>query len=100
VHDTVEHLERHLPEDKHAAHIVCSLPWAILAPPLQESILATLTHSLQVGGTLATYAYIHGRVAPRARAFRKALDKHFREVTVSPVILRNVPPAVVYHCVK
>ncbi|MCC7442079.1 MAG: methyltransferase domain-containing protein [Bdellovibrionales bacterium] len=100
VHDTVEHLERHLPEGKHAAHVVCSLPWAIFAPAMQESILGTLVRALGPGGTFATFAYQHGRVVPRGKAFRKLLDRQFREVTVSPVILRNVPPAVVYHCAK
>jgi len=78
--------------------IVSGLPWANFNPSLQESILAATAENLAEGGVFSTFAYVHALPLPRARQFAGRLRKAFKEVNVSQVIWRNLPPAVIYHC--
>ena len=80
--------------------IISGLPWAVFEPELQRRILTNAAASLRDGGTFATFAYVHGLVLPRARRFRQLLESTFREVRLSEVVWRNLPPAFVYHCRK
>jgi phospholipid N-methyltransferase len=78
--------------------IVSGLPWAIFDPKLQESILQATAEHLAPGGVFSTFAYVHALPLPRARQFACRLRSSFKEVKVSQVIWRNLPPAVIYHC--
>jgi phosphatidylethanolamine/phosphatidyl-N-methylethanolamine N-methyltransferase len=46
----------------------------------------------------STFAYLQGLVLPNARALRERLDAEFSNVTRSPIVWRNLPPAFVYVC--
>ncbi|AKU17308.1 class I SAM-dependent methyltransferase [Luteipulveratus mongoliensis] len=76
--------------------IVSSLPWAGFGEALQERLLVAAIEGLADGGTFTTFAYVHGRVLPSAARFYRRLQTCFGEVTVSPIVWRNAPPAVVY----
>ena len=47
-----------------------------------------------------TFAYVHGAGLPWGRSFRRLLERSFSEVRTSPVVWRNLPPAIVYRCRK
>ncbi len=84
----------------HLDTIVSGLPWASFPGSLQDSILDAIVETLKPGGTFTTYAYLQGLILPAAKRFRKKLEAHFSVVKKSPVVWKNVPPALVYRCRK
>ena len=80
--------------------VVSGLPWASFPAEVQDMILGAVVRSLKSGGRFATFAYLQGLLLPAARRFRKKLEKEFAVFEISPVVWRNLPPAVVYRCIK
>ena len=80
--------------------VVCGLPWAAFPEDLQRAILSAVLKSLAPGGKFTTFAYLQGLILPAGRRFRKLLEEHFSSVTTSPVVWRNLPPAITYRCIK
>lgn len=80
--------------------IVSGLPWASFDRNTQDRILEITSSVLKDGGSFSTFAYFHGLALPSAQAFRRALRRHFSDVSISDTIWRNVPPAFVYDCRK
>ena len=87
-----------LHENQKADYIVSGLPWANIPSETQERIMEAILASLAPQGVFTTFAYVHARWLPKARRFRRALEKRFDRVETSPVIWRNLPPAFVYRC--
>jgi phospholipid N-methyltransferase len=80
--------------------VISGLPWAIFSDAVQDEILDAMFQVLREGGQFATFAYMHGLALPAGRRFREKLTRRFRKLDRSPVVWRNTPPAVVYHCVR
>jgi phospholipid N-methyltransferase len=80
--------------------VLSGLPWASFPAALQQAILTAVISSLKPGGKFSTFAYLQGMVMPGGVHFRKLLQKEFSQVTFSRVIWKNLPPAVVYRCIK
>jgi phosphatidylethanolamine/phosphatidyl-N-methylethanolamine N-methyltransferase len=80
--------------------IVCGLPWATLQISLQETVFAAIDLALVPGGVFATFGYLQSLVLPGAWALRRRLHRNFGEVSRSPVVWGNVPPAFAYVCRK
>jgi phospholipid N-methyltransferase len=80
--------------------VISGLPWAIFSDAVQEELLDAMFQVLRSGGQFVTFAYMHGLALPAGRRFREKLGQRFRKVDRSPVVWRNTPPAVVYHCVR
>jgi phospholipid N-methyltransferase len=78
--------------------IVSGLPWAAFSEPLQVKFLDEMMRVLPPGGRFVTFAYVHGLALPAAIRFANLLQKYFATVSKSPVVWRNVPPAIVYRC--
>lgn len=100
--DSIEHIEIILQKqslDK-VDTIVSSLPWASFPNQLQEHFLNLIYKILTPGGTFLTFAYIHGTFLLSGINLRKLLSKTFSSVEVSPIIWRNLPPAIIYKCKK
>lgn len=77
--------------------VVSGLPWVAYAPgPDGRSLHALITDALAPTGVFTQFAYCWTRWAPPARRQLADLRAHFGEVVISPVVWRNVPPAVVY----
>lgn len=91
----VEYLALH---GRKADYIVSGLPWANIPPDAQDRIMEAIIASMKADGVFTTFAYLHARWLPKARQFRRALEKRFARVETSPVIWRNLPPAFVYRC--
>jgi phosphatidylethanolamine/phosphatidyl-N-methylethanolamine N-methyltransferase len=81
-----------------ADYVVSGLPWATIPPDVQDRIIDAILASLAPHGVFTTFAYLHARWLPQARQFRRVLQKRFDTVDISPVVWRNLPPAVVYRC--
>jgi phospholipid N-methyltransferase len=80
--------------------MISGLPWAAFPATLQTEILGAVVAAMRPGGRFATFAYLQGLMLPAGRRFRQRLHEHFCEVRTSPVVWRNVPPALVYRCRK
>ena len=98
--DNAAHLPELLKTQKleHADVIVAGLPWAIFSEQLQTDVLSAVRRSLKPGGCFLTFAYIQGVLLPAGMRFRRQLREMFSEVTTSPTVWRNLPPAFVYRC--
>ncbi|MCA8962092.1 MAG: methyltransferase domain-containing protein [Planctomycetes bacterium] len=94
--------DRYLAERGHEAAdvIVSGLPWAGFDRPLQEGLMRAIVKSLRPGGRFCTFAYYGPSYLPKARRFRRMLASRFREVRVTPIVWRNVPPAFAYQCTR
>ena len=80
--------------------VISGLPWAIFSDAVQDELLDATFAVLREGGQFVTFAYMHGLALPAGRRFRRKLMGRFRKLDRSPVVWRNTPPAVVYHCVR
>ena len=88
---------RQLPQ---AEIVISGLPFALFPDDLQEKILRSVVHSLAPGGTFATFTYLQGAILPAGIRFRRKLERIFPQVTSSPIVWKNIPPAFVYRCRK
>ena len=100
--DDAERVREHLRAAGRTAAdcVVSGLPWAAFDGDLQSRLLAAIRDILEVGGTFATFAYVHAAWLPTARRFRDRLHANFATVLATPVVWRNVPPAFVYRCTR
>lgn len=80
--------------------LVSGLPWAAFSEDLQRKILTAILACLGPHGRFSTFAYLHGLPLPAGQRFRRLLNENFRSVEISPILWRNLPPAIVYHCQK
>lgn len=84
----------------HVDCVISGLPWAIFPDELQKKILDSMMAIMPDGGTFVTFAYLQGLVMPSGRNFKKNLKRYFSHVENSGVIWKNLPPAIIYRCVK
>ena len=80
--------------------IISGLPWTAFPEALQKELMDATLSVLPEGGQFVTFAYVHGLRLSNARRFRKGLQEAFSQVQISPVIWRNIPPAIFYSCRK
>jgi len=78
--------------------IISGLPWTAFPAQLQNELLDAMFSVLGEHGQFVTFAYLHGLPLKSAKRFRRVLEHRFDEVRVSPVVWRNLPPAVFYSC--
>jgi phospholipid N-methyltransferase len=78
--------------------VVSGLPWSTFSELMQMKFLEEMMRVLKPGGHFVTFAYVHALALPMAKRFAHRLDAYFSTVSKSPVIWRNVPPALVYRC--
>jgi phosphatidylethanolamine/phosphatidyl-N-methylethanolamine N-methyltransferase len=97
IHDSAEHLGRHLGGRK-AQCVISGLAWGNMLPAAQDRIMNAITGSLAPDGQFVAFAYIHARYYPTTLRFRKLMFRGFARVETTPVIWRNLPPAYVYRC--
>jgi phosphatidylethanolamine/phosphatidyl-N-methylethanolamine N-methyltransferase len=78
--------------------VISGLPWAFFSESMQIRILGEMIRVLRPGGKFVTFGYVHSLRLPGARYFAGLLRTHFRKVSKSSIVWRNVPPAFVYRC--
>jgi phosphatidylethanolamine/phosphatidyl-N-methylethanolamine N-methyltransferase len=100
--DSATELRKYLDQHgrTHADCIISSIPWAALEENLQHELMAAILANLRPGGWFITFMYVTSMMLPASKRFRERLEKNFGDVTASPVIWRNIPPAFVFRCRK
>jgi phosphatidylethanolamine/phosphatidyl-N-methylethanolamine N-methyltransferase len=78
--------------------IVSGLPWTLFSRDAQRGIMEQVNRVLVPGGVFTTFAYAHVMNLPTQRRFRELLQESFDDVSVTPIVWRNVPPALAYQC--
>jgi phosphatidylethanolamine/phosphatidyl-N-methylethanolamine N-methyltransferase len=78
--------------------IVSGLPWATFPEAMQVKVLEEMMRVLRPGGAFVTFAYFHALALPLSKRFANRLHEYFASISKSPVVWRNVPPALVYRC--
>lgn len=97
IHDSAEHLPRHLGK-RRADCIISGLAWGNMLPRTQDRILDAVLTSLALDGQFVAFGYIHAVWYPTTQRFRRLLFRSFGRVETTPIIWRNLPPAFVYRC--
>ena len=85
---------------RQAACIVSGLPWGNMFPRMQDRVLAAILESLAPGGQFLAFAYVHAAWFPSSRRFRGLLTRYFHRLETTPIVWRNLPPAIVFRCWK
>ncbi len=83
-----------------ADSIVSGLPWSSFEADLQDRLLEATLQALRPGGTFATFAYLTGLALPAGIRFRRKIKGLFSSVSISRVVWKNLPPAIIYQCRK
>ncbi|MCX6551456.1 MAG: methyltransferase domain-containing protein [Acidobacteria bacterium] len=101
-HDSATSVRQHLEASGRQSCdcIVSGLPFASFTPALQDEILAAVVDVLKPGGRFVTFAHLGGAFWPRGRRFRRRLEAEFPDVTVTPTVWSNLPPAFVYRAIR
>jgi phospholipid N-methyltransferase len=76
-------------------HIFSGLPFASLPAATTQRILYVVARWLRVGGTFATFQYLHAWHFPSAVSFRRTATRRLGADPVCRFVGANVPPAVV-----
>lgn len=101
-HDSAEAILRYVAHTglPWADCVISGLPWSAMPAEVQGRIMRNVAAALRPGGTFTTFAYLLVRATPAGRRYQALLHTLFREVRVGAPVWRNLPPAVVYRCVK
>jgi len=96
--DSAEHIGKYLSEVglSHCDAVVSGLPWASFPDDLQVTLLDALYEAMAPGARFATYTYLFSPYFKKGRRFRAVLEDRFGEVTATPLVWGNIPPAFVY----
>lgn len=78
--------------------VISGIPWSLLKPFEQDRLLLAIYKSLKNNGYFATFAYI--LPTPASIRFRRRIFDIFKEIKISKIVWKNIPPAVVYFCKK
>lgn len=80
--------------------ILSGLGWPSLPAGLRRRLLERTHRLLKPGGEFRTFGYHIGLTMAGAWDFRRTVRGLFDEVSISPVVWGNIPPAFVYRCRK
>lgn len=100
--DSVSNLPTYLAKHgvSHSDCIISTLPWASFNPYRQQELLDNIHANLGPDGEFLTIAYNVGTYSKKGRRFKKHIHDLFRDVTKTPTVWRNLPPAFFYHARK
>jgi phosphatidylethanolamine/phosphatidyl-N-methylethanolamine N-methyltransferase len=74
--------------------VVTSLPWTLLPHRRRDTLLDAIADALTPEG-MATAVLTRTALPSRARELHRAFKARFAEVTMTPTVWRNLPPAAV-----
>ncbi|NMO89282.1 class I SAM-dependent methyltransferase [Actinomycetospora sp. TBRC 11914] len=91
---------RGLPGARGVDVVVSGLGWSATRPGRDDSLLPVIAAALAPDGVLVQFGYTFTRWAAPARALEVELGELFDEVTTSPTVWRNLPPAIVHRAAR
>lgn len=96
--DSAEHIAKYLAENdlSDCDAVVSGLPWASFPHELQVTLLDALYEAMAPGARFTTYTYLFSPYLKKGRRFRAMLEERFGEISATPLVWGNVPPAFVY----
>ncbi|WP_433801379.1 class I SAM-dependent methyltransferase [Actinomycetospora sp. CA-084318] len=80
--------------------VVSGLGWSATRPGRDDSLLPVVASTLADDGVFVQFGYTFTRWAGPARALEQELHELYGEVTTSPTVWRNLPPAVVHRAAR
>lgn len=80
--------------------IISAIPWATLSIDLQQELFSEIYDVIAPGGTFITIALLIGTFFSRGKKFKQLLDSNFQLVNRTPIVWKNLPPAIAYICRK
>ncbi len=94
IHGSAAELEQHIQRLDLTAPdcIVSGLPFTSLPRFVTHEILSATYQALRPGGVFVTYQY--------TPVLRKLLISHFDDTRITRLVIRNLPPALVFVCRK
>lgn len=100
--DSAQNLDKYLELNniKKLDIIISTLPWAIFEKELQEKILNQISKNLKENGEFITIAYLLGNKLKKGKNFLELLKQNFKTIKKTKPVLKNIPPAFFYYCVK
>lgn len=84
----------------HVDCVISGLPWANFPEGLQAKILDNMLEVMPEGAIFVTFAYLQSLIMPSGKNFKHNLQQRFSKVETSGIIWMNLPPALIYRCVK
>ena len=78
--------------------IISGLPWSAFAVQTQETYMREMLRVLKPGGQFVTFMLTTSLLVPSSWRFVKMMERHFKDVSRSPIVWMNLPPAFVYRC--
>jgi phosphatidylethanolamine/phosphatidyl-N-methylethanolamine N-methyltransferase len=99
IQGSAENIRNHL-GGRRAVCIVSGLPWGNMLPQTQDRVLEAILESLAPVGQFLAFAYVHAAWFPSSRRFRGLLTRYFHRLETTPIVWRNLPPAIVFRCWK
>ena len=101
-HASAKEIKKYLKKHNHDKSdcIISGLPWGAFAEDIQVDLLNEIYDSLESGGQFLTIALLQGLMFPPGRRFKKAISSKFKTVERSKIVWSNLPPGLVYYCVK
>lgn len=87
---------RGLPAARGVDVVVSGLGWSATRPGREDSLLPVVASVLAPAGVFVQFGYTVTRWASPARALVEELRELYGDVTTSPTVWRNLPPAIVH----
>lgn len=78
--------------------VISGLPLILMDS--MEQIVETVANVLPPGGCFHTFSYLHSYPMRSAKRLRSLMAHHFDRFELSPLVVRNVPPAFVLRGVQ
>jgi phospholipid N-methyltransferase len=80
--------------------VVSALPWTLFSNRMCIDILDSISNILAPGGCFVTIACLGLHTTARGRAMRTALENMFSHFNPLSPIWMNLPPALIYRCIR
>jgi phosphatidylethanolamine/phosphatidyl-N-methylethanolamine N-methyltransferase len=78
--------------------VISGLPWALFDESLQIELLNEMMRVLKPSGRFVTFGYLQSLALPGTKRLLNLLPSYFTNVSRSPLVWLNLPPAFVYKC--
>lgn len=90
----------HAKNATHCDSVVSCIPWVTLSSKEQREVISEIYLSLKDGGQFASFVFLPGVITPSFKSFLDLVEEVFGEVSLGPIIWKNMPPAIIIYAEK